>query len=533
MPGLEAFMDRITCGDCRDLMKQLPENSVDAIVTDPPYGLEFMGKEWDKLDGLDSPGYGERPRMTGDHMGKGFKALPNYYMAGAKAQTWHGLWAVEALRVLKPGGHALVFGGTRTYHRMVCALEDAGFEIRDTLCWLYGAGFPKSMDVSKAIDKIKGAQREVVGEKVTGRAKLAESRTGEFADGQHGGTQVVPITVPATAEAEEWDGWGTGLKPAHEPICLARKPISEGNVSENVLKWGTGAVNIDTARIGGDGGTQRSHQAGFPTKGEKGHVHATRGWRTGHRAIEIGKGRFPANLILTHTPECRQIGLGQVKNPSGSVTGDEPSQPAKNVYGEYGRHRFQRYGGSDGMEQVEVWDCPSYCPVRMLDEQSGTTESSGGAGSRSGKIAQSVYGQFAQNQKGAHAGGLGDVGGASRFFYCGKADQEERFFHCQICAKVCPMASWEHHAHGKPKDELDHLVSHPTQKPLDLVKYLVQLVTPKGGMVLDPFVGTGTTAVACRLLGYSFIGFDSSEIYCKIAERRLRDYPSLDRWIGC
>jgi DNA modification methylase len=247
-------------GDCVDLMRAMPENSVDSIVTDPPYELSFMGKAWD----------------------------------GAGIAYSLVMWG-EALRVLKPGGHLLAFGGTRTYHRMACAIEDAGFEIRDSIHWVYGSGFPKSLNIGKAIDKAAGAEREVLRE-----------RTYELTDG--GGywgnlntsrprSESAEITAPATEDARRWEGWGTGLKPAHEPVVVARKPLS-GTVAGNVLVWGTGGLNIDGCRVGTDGGGTNCgnrdadgrclghDNAGRSTSGET--VHGANG----------ASGRWPANIVL-------------------------------------------------------------------------------------------------------------------------------------------------------------------------------------------------------------------------------------------
>jgi len=206
-------------GNCLETLATLPGNSVDSIVTDPPYELGFMGKSWDS-SGI---AYNQE------------------------------LWA-QCLRVLKPGGHLLAFSGSRTYHRMTVAIEDAGFEVRDQIMWIYGSGFPKSLDVSKAIDKAAGAEREVVGIKSVGIKNGAAGGSHEY------GLKAseVDITAPATSEAQQWQGWGTALKPAHEPICVARKPLT-GTVASNVLEWGTGALNIDGSRVrtgGGGGGSE-------------------------------------------------------------------------------------------------------------------------------------------------------------------------------------------------------------------------------------------------------------------------------------
>ena len=209
--GVIAMLNSIIHGDCLEVLMTLEDNSIDSIVTDPPYELGFMGKSWDS---------------TG---------------IAYNVELWK-----ECLRVLKPGGHLLAFGGTRTYHRMACAIEDAGFEIRDCIQWLYGSGFPKSLDVSKAIDKKLGAERKTVGLKpYTNDGSI---RGNSYNKGGYERVQL-PITAPATPEAKQWEGWGTALKPANEPIVLARKPLSEKTIAENVMKWGTGGLNIEGCRI--------------------------------------------------------------------------------------------------------------------------------------------------------------------------------------------------------------------------------------------------------------------------------------------
>src|SRR5208283_5151130 len=209
------MIDFVLQGDCLLVMKNMKENSIDSIVTDPPYGLKFMSKEWDH-------------------------GIPGI-------EFWK-----EALRVCKPGAHLLAFGGTRTHHRLMVAIEDAGWEIRDCLGWLYGSGFPKSLDVSKAIDKAVGAKREVIGLYKTPEGEQTLSTYNNWQDESlKNGTQerrVPEITSPTTDLAKQWQGWGTALKPAFEPIILARKPLG-GTVAENVKKWGTGALNIDYCRV--------------------------------------------------------------------------------------------------------------------------------------------------------------------------------------------------------------------------------------------------------------------------------------------
>ena len=239
-------------GDCLEVMRTMPDCSVDAVVTDPPYGLSFMGKAWD----YDVPG----------------------------VDVWR-----EVLRVLKPGGHLLAFAGTRTQHRMAVAIEDAGFEIRDMIAWVYGSGFPKSLDVSKAIGKAAGAEREVVGRSDNGIAGGTGKHAGE--GGAYGFSAEFNITAPATESAKQWSGWGTALKPALEPITVARKPLT-GTVAENVLQHGTGGLNVDGCRVGTETWTRKGGDGSTPYGSET-------TWNTS-KTPDIDRtatGRWPANLI--------------------------------------------------------------------------------------------------------------------------------------------------------------------------------------------------------------------------------------------
>jgi len=380
-------------------MASMGEASVDAIVCDPPYGLEFMGKGWDH----------------------GAPGVP--------------FWT-EALRVLKPGGHLLAFGGTRTFHRLTCAIEDAGFEVRDCLMWLYGSGFPKSLDVSKAIDKAAGAEREVVGERTTGIG------TGGGATPIMGDSGNRDITAPATDAAREWDGWGTALKPAWEPIILARRPLA-GTVAANVLEHGTGALNVGGCRVPSPdaeriGNIERSASVGY----------GAASWQKS--GTTPPSGRWPANVLLD--PEA----------------------------------------------------------AAMLDEQSGERASGtavGGLHRRSTK--DSVFGHGGAERIGD--AGFGDSGGASRFFYTAKTSSAER--------------SGSDGAGGTATKN-----DHPTVKPVDLMAYLVKLVTPPEGTVLDPFMGSGSTGIAALRLGFEFIGIEREEDYLKIAEARIReDAPMFNK----
>lgn len=447
---------RLLKGDCREQLKLIPDESVDSIVTDPPYELGFMGKSWD-ASGI-----------------------------AYNVEVWR-----ECLRVLKPGGHLLAFGGSRTYHRLACAVEDAGFEIRDQIMWVYGSGFPKSLDVGKAIDKMHGpekqemiikvtswirdardmaglsntdidkafglntmarhwtdvppegkqpsvptaeqwplllqllnvsepphdvrdaidrwleikgqpaptwAQREIVGQKTSGIANKEE--TNRYTIGASKSV-IVDITAPATDDAKRWDGWGTALKPAHEPVVVARKPLA-GTVAQNVLRYSTGAINIDGCRVGDEGATSRSAQAAYPKKQDGKEDRESQPWRTGHDVVTLeGLGRWPANFI---------------------------------------------HDGSD--EVLELF--PETKPEAS----------------------------------------------AARFFYCAKASKAER------------------------NAGLDTPSTHPTVKPIDLMRYLIRLVTPPNGTVLDPFAGSGTTLVAAIHEHMNPIGIELTEEYWPIIEAR-------------
>ena len=408
----------VVSDDCLDVLRSLPDNSVDSIVTDPPYGLGFMGKAWDDLP----PG------------------LP---------------WAQECLRVLKPGGHLLSFGGTRTWHRLACAVEDAGFEIRDSIAWMYGSGFPKSHDVSKSIDKAAGAEREVVGQTThpDGKPRALVARTlGVHEGGQRLNGVGLDITAPATPDAERWQGWGTALKPAFEPIVVARKPLAEKTVAANVLAHGTGALNIDACRVGDE--ERVNPPAGAPGAnnyrlegGDGRDVENARAYADRSKALPptTASGRWPANVIL-----------------------DETTAP-------------------------------------LIDEQSGYSKSPA-VGSVANKKA--LIGQVAKGDEAARVSpnGHGDSGGASRFFYVAKAPKRER-----------PVIT---HDDGTR-------TAHPTVKPLTLMRYLVRMVTPPGGVVLDPFAGSGTTLEAAYLEGFDSIGIERTDDYIPLIHQRMSKHQGV------
>lgn len=416
MPPIREF--EIFCGDCRDILPTLPRLA-DACICDPPYGLKFMGKGWDH----------------------GVPGVP-YWKA--------------VLNACKPGAHLLAFGGTRTFHRLTCAIEDAGWEIRDCIMWVYGSGFPKSLDVSKAIDKAAGVEREVVGFK---RGTTAAPETGrhDMPGKATGVPQVgcdVPITAPATALAAKWDGWGTALKPAWEPIILARKPLV-GTVAENVLAHGTGGLNIDGCRVGvGDdrvGGGLAKERFGI-----NGMPQTSR---------PVG-GRWPANLIHDGSDEVLEV-FPETK--SGSING---------IYNN--TIMAQSFGNRDGK------------PIHLKFE--------------------------------------GDSGSAARFFYCAKASKKDRDEGLEGMDEKKMGFSNGAQLHGEGYDKgqdigLNRVISrrnhHPTVKPTDLMRYLCRLVTPPGGVVLDPFMGSGSTGKAAILEARQFLGIELQPEYVQIATARL------------
>ncbi len=444
--------DRFTLyqGDCRMVLRDLSDSSVDSIVCDPPYELGFMGKGWDR-SGI------------------------AYDVA---------VWS-ECLRVLKPGGHLLAFGGSRTYHRVACAIEDAGFEIRDdidfwydanplfaafydSLCdeqkallhqsagashlsWVYGSGFPKSLDVSKAIDSASGAEREMVK-----RERWDGKGTGKaFGTFNSQSPQLKRADKPITDAAKQWSGHGTALKPAHEPIVLARKPLI-GTVAENVLRHGTGGLNIDGCRIGSETRDLivSNRRNGNNTYGE--------GLCGSLNAGDTQLGRWPANVIHDGSDEVLAA-FPDAPGQQGDLNGHSKDRLSKGIFSDM-------------------------------------------------KAARDAVARL-------------DSGSAARFFYCAKATQEDRNEGCEDL----PLRVSDE-THKRPRTELDdprragvtpRRNNHPTVKPTDLMRYLCRLVTPPGGTVLDPFCGSGSTGKAAMLEGLKFIGIELSAEYCELAQRRI------------
>ncbi len=470
-------------GDAEAVLAALPAASVDAVVTDPPYGL---GEEPDIVEVLRCWLAGERYLQgSGGFMGKRWDAfVPD-----------PSIWR-QAIRVLRPGGHLLCFAGTRTADLTGIALRLAGFEIRDEvlglgcrLNWLYGSGFPKSLDVSKAIDRMAGAEREVVGSKL-GQPGYSLRRQGPGgvlsgrADGSLDNAEgEYAITAAATDAARRWQGWGTALKPAHEPIILARRPLAARSVAANVLRHSTGALNVDGCRLGAGAGDLRD---GEPSAGR---TYAA-GGGTDFAALPgprggAAAGRWPANVVLCHAEGCRPAGERRI--PTGTAVrhrGVVGGAVYSNGLWRQGRGTpDMTYADGDGLETVEAWDCVEGCPVAELDHQSGTERNGSGIASpRSGGIGGGMSGDGAADHVG---GGYGDRGGASRFYYVAKASRADRNVGL---------------VHGRNR--------HPTVKPVPLMRWLVRLVTPPGGLVLDCYAGTGSTLVAAKLEGVRCIGID-------------------------
>lgn len=425
-------------GDCLDEMKKLADNSVDAIVTDPPYGLSFMGKKWD----YDVP----------------------------SVEIWQ-----ECLRVLKPGGYLLAFAGTRTQHRMAVRIEDAGFEIRDMIAWVYGSGFPKSLNVgksvnqletnewskiSKALDKLQGNERRFIAEEKT-QPKFKYSGSGQLQE-----KWIDKDTKTITKGNSEWKGWGTALKPALEPITVARKPLSEKTVAENALKWGTGGINIDECRVGTE--EMYNAPAGNKAGGNSLNMSAVSMPQDVDGTTAIG--RFPANLI------------------------------------------------HDGSEEV----------INLFPNTKSVSSMRGIGLSNSG-----VFGKADDSFNTER--GFNDSGSASRFFYCAKASKSERNDGCNeleekqttggggLTAGKREDGSYETASVGGKYGSIKAKQSnfHPTVKPIALMQYLVKLVSRDGAIILDPFMGSGTTGIACKRLGRNFIGIEREADYFEIAKKRI------------
>lgn len=401
-------------------LKKFDDNYFDSIVTDPPYEIGFMGKSWD------ASGIANNPEM----------------------------WS-ECLRVLKPGGYLLSFSATRTYHRMAVAIEDSGFEIRDMIEWVYGSGFPKSLNIGKAVDKLQGNEREQFERpKSEQRPNASQNREGEKV-GEFG----MMDNKFDTKGTSEWEGWGTALKPAHEPICMARKPLAEKTVAENVLKYGTGGINIDESRVGTSGARFNGRNVDSDIYGKYG---------TDKPKEVYDYGRFPANLIHDNSEEVREC--------------------------------FPNSKSSDNNDII----------YRRSESSSVNTKG------------MNTIGKSMGERK-----GFKDEGNSSRFFksiiYQAKASKKERNKGCEgLEDKLGGSLEGGNDKRNGDKPQLKPTKNnHPTVKPIALMEYLIKMVTPTNGIVLDPFMGSGSTGVACKKNGFDFIGIDLDKDYCEIARARM------------
>ncbi len=470
---LKLPINEIVCGDCLKVMKDWPDNCVDTIITDPPYGIGFMGKEWDtfKPENIAEAMEKDKRSHTGIASQRTSNTAGSYdFSRNQEFQQWFTVWGIEALRVLKPGGTLLIFGGTRTYHRLACGIEDAGFILKDCIMWLYGSGFPKATDISKQLDK--GHKRKQGKLRTDGRGaspqKINNHRQGDTGIGHADGSkQQYHETLPTTPEAKLWDGWKShGLKPAYEPILVAMKP-NDGSYANNALKHGVSGLNIDGGRIGTDAGW--SYPNGRQGKGCFGKESLESNLT---EPMQASQGRFPANVIL-----------------------DEEAGA-------------------------------------MLDEQSGVSKR-GKTYDYTDEKEYQVKG-FVPDNKPNSPSNRGDSGGASRFFYCAKASKAERNAGCERLNKkhsgsmVANEGKTMHLGEASLKNEHKQIQAkynhHPTVKPLALMEYLCILTkTPTGGIVLDPFAGSCSTGIAAHRVGRSYIMIEKEKEYCEIGARRLQN----------
>lgn len=509
-------------GDCRAELPTLASQSVDAIVTDPPAGIEFMGKAWDTFRDQPPTPSGTQTESWGEFQSPYARgATPRYQASRRERDSFivymQGIFC-ECLRVLKPGGHALVWAIPRTSHWTATALEDAGFEIRDVVTHHFGSGFPKSLDVSKAIDRAAGAEREVVGyDAERARPNRLGQVMGErpYDRSDNGAT----LTAPATPEAAQWAGWGTALKPASEHWILARRPLEAGSVAAQVLATGTGALNIEATRIAT---TSRPLLEGTALDTPGKNVYGSDGPGGGSRAVgETSVGRWPANLVLSHGAGCRLVGT-EVVIADGHYSGGKGSREA----GVTDLTSLRSGTGEDrqvGAELVEAWECEPGCPVSELDQQSGLLTSGANPTTRGSDKFRDTYGDFAGQRVESPQRGL-DRGYASRFFYTAKASRSERnqgLWGLQEEPVLWSSGEQSPGTFQSPNTRRQAQNHHPTVKPLELMRWLCRLITPPGGLVLDPFMGSGSTLVAAKLEGFRALGIEREGAYFEIARRRL------------
>jgi site-specific DNA-methyltransferase (adenine-specific) len=543
----------VECGDCLDVLRAMPDASVDAVVTDPPYGLHFMGKAWDRFT-IDRQTATKRRRSKSPPVGSGdmhsaAQTAGEYdFRRNPEFCEFMRLVGAELLRVAKPGAHLVMFGGQRTHHWAWAGVELAGWEIRDTLSWIFGSGFPKSLNISKAIDSADGLtdQREIVHSYTAGGNAGTPTREkgGTYVTGAPNSAPVeLHVTRGASDRSQAWDGWGSALKPAHEPICLARKPLGQ-TVAANVLQHGTGGLNIDACRVATDW-NEPDRPESWKRSGHTANADAEKIAAPPGNGIECHPGgRWPANVILGHSESCRVVGEGRVL---GSNFQGHPEGHKNQVYGKDLRPRAPSgYADADGLETVPVYDCAHDCPVRLLSEQSGELTSGG----RSGVVDTIGYGgrgqpfaaQTIEPSSGTAARFFNqfelDEKLDAPFFYCAKAATAEREDGLarlptrtagELTSRKNGTDGLKSPRAGAGRTSSGRRNSHPTVKPVALMRWLVRLVTPPGGVVLDPFAGSFTTGVACWLEDFRVIGIEREAEYVDIGRARVAHAQRLGR----
>jgi DNA modification methylase len=475
-------MDTLLTGNSFDRLKELPDNSVGALVTDPPYLINFMGNDWDKQS---SP--------------------------AADPEFWK-----LVLQKLKPGAHGLVFGHSRQHHRVMVALEDAGFEIRDCMMWMYGQGFPKNHNVGKAVDKLQGNKRTVVGTKadfsLDGAKRKAENhQTHQETDNAgHKPGYKKGWDTEVSVGSSTWEGWGTALKPAYEPIIMVRKPLGKKlTVAKNCLEHGVGAINIDDSRIGCTD-KNKFPVGDYTTDTTVGKIRPTT------RTTDPNPtGRYPANVILSHHEDCVKVGTVEETYNINKTDGASF----------FGQEKCPDYESVEQKVSQDVYECSDDCPIKTLNEQAPQVgslfkatrkkDTSGGSGD-----SWTNSGKQAGEDNGLHDG----LGGASRFFYCAKINKKERNWGCDgLPTRQSIGGGGTNHtkadAYGSVKAPAKN--HHPTVKPVSLMYYLTKLIAPKGETVLDPFMGSGSTGMACVLNDNNFIGIDMDPDYVEISKHRI------------
>ena len=629
-------------GDCLEVMRSLPENSIDTCITDPPYGLGFMGKQWDTFD-KSQFGIAGNEGENDLKVKKNFNVLPRYRKDGLYDFTFE--WAREVYRLLKPGGVLLAFGGTRTYHRMVCAIEDAGFEIRDMIEWVYGSGFPKSYDIGKGMEaKVTTGQSSPKAQRITAMGDDYETTplagtpgygvTGNFSN-KNTGSKPMEIKTP---EAQLWDGWGTALKPAHEPIVVAMKPLDGGFVN-NALTWGVAGLWIDGGRVATDDSLVGGRYADLPDLPD-GNAYGKGINKRSKLDYVQPQGRFPANLIHDGSDEVLEcFPQSNAGNKGYTPANTEKSNADTKIYGFANypdMHKSGAHFGDSGSAARFFMSCkqddlcflcltPKHSIMSDIDnsevircknisannvEKSLTTTQATAlntaqesvqdlllekavrfvksAGNLCEKCATSIVREVVEiktwDSKNAASQVIQDFIGNSnkciliqslaqyaeiwdsidttptttsllklfgyashvitsyiqetektapkRFLYTPKASRSERNAGLEgmpekVGTQRMNASEFRYENGREPTPRASQSMnqnSHPTVKPIELMRYLVRLTkTPTGGVVLDPFMGSGTTGIACVLEGREFIGIEREADYLEIAEKRIKE----------